>query len=41
MAIPPGSIKQIIDVLLRHPRDRSDQESPGRNAASRIWCAKR
>jgi hypothetical protein len=33
MAIQPGSIKQIIDVLLRHPRDPPDQESPGWNAA--------
>jgi hypothetical protein len=29
MAIPPGSIKQIIDVPLLHPRDRSDQEFVG------------
>ena len=29
MAIQPGSIKHIIDVPLRHPRDRSDQEFVG------------
>ena len=29
MATQPGSIKQIIDVPLRHPRDRSDQEFVG------------
>ena len=29
MATQPGSIKRIIDVPLRNPRDRSDQEFVG------------
>jgi NitT/TauT family transport system ATP-binding protein len=29
MATRPGSIKRIIDLPLRHPRDRSDHEYVG------------